>query len=65
MSAPQGEPHDHGRDHGEPFAWDPDAARVRRGKWLIAAGIALVVLGALLWWIAKHYDAPPVPRSPK
>lgn len=50
MSAEPDQDHDsHG--HGAPFAWEPDDPRRRKGLRLIVAGIALLVLGALLWWL--------------
>lgn len=45
-----GDGHGHGHGHGGPVVWDPAGAERRRALRYIALGVALIVLGALLWW---------------
>jgi len=44
----QGHSHGAGHGHGDPYVWQPPERRSRMGWWLLAAGVALVVLGAAL-----------------
>jgi hypothetical protein len=44
--------------HGKPFTWDPTEAQRRAssgdGRWLMWLGLALLVAGAVVWWIGTH-----------